>query len=196
MLPDFPHSSVADMNDSADIRFLLTLRESGSLIAAARKLGLSASAVTQRLQQLEKKLGAQLVNRTARRLQFTDEGHAAVRTRRRTRRAVRRVVRRLADAPRRACRHAENQRAARLRAAPPRARDRRVPAAEPGYRRRAHAVRPAFDRDDGPFRYRRCISASCRYRIWSAIRSRRMRASSARRPRWSSGWARRSRRTR
>src|ERR1700744_4981986 len=62
------------MNDSADIRFLLTLRESGSLIAAARKLGLSPSAVTQRLQQLEKKLGAQLVNRTARRLQFTDEG--------------------------------------------------------------------------------------------------------------------------
>ncbi|QQC67271.1 LysR family transcriptional regulator [Paraburkholderia ginsengisoli] len=62
------------MNDSADIRLLLTLRESGSLIAAARKLGLSPSAITQRLQQLEKKLGAQLVNRTARRLHFTDEG--------------------------------------------------------------------------------------------------------------------------
>ena len=62
------------MNDSADIRFLLTIRASGSLIAAARKLGLSPSAVTQRLQQLEKKLGAQLVNRTARRLQFTEEG--------------------------------------------------------------------------------------------------------------------------
>jgi molybdate transport repressor ModE-like protein len=62
------------MNDSADIRFLLTLRESGSLIAAARKLGLSPSAITQRLQQLEKKLGAQLVNRSARRLHFTDEG--------------------------------------------------------------------------------------------------------------------------
>jgi molybdate transport repressor ModE-like protein len=62
------------MNDSADIRFLLTIRASGSLIAAARKLGLSPSAVTQRLQQLEKKLGTQLVNRTARRLQFTEEG--------------------------------------------------------------------------------------------------------------------------
>jgi molybdate transport repressor ModE-like protein len=62
------------MNDSADIRFLLTIRESGSLAAAARKLGLSASAITQRLQQLEKKLGAQLLNRTARRLQFTEEG--------------------------------------------------------------------------------------------------------------------------
>ncbi|KXU83477.1 LysR family transcriptional regulator [Paraburkholderia monticola] len=62
------------MNDSADIRFLLTLRASGSLIAAARRLALSPSAITQRLQQLEKKLGAQLVNRSARRLQFTDEG--------------------------------------------------------------------------------------------------------------------------
>jgi molybdate transport repressor ModE-like protein len=62
------------MNDSADIRFLLTIRESGSLIAAARKLGLSPSAVTQRLQQLEKKLGTLLLNRTARRLQFTEEG--------------------------------------------------------------------------------------------------------------------------
>ncbi|MGF6771526.1 molybdate transport repressor ModE-like protein [Paraburkholderia sp. GAS199] len=62
------------MNHSADIRFLLTIRESGSLIAAARKLDLSPSAVTQRLQQLEKKLGAQLVNRSARRLQFTEEG--------------------------------------------------------------------------------------------------------------------------
>lgn len=62
------------MTDSADIRFLLTIRESGSLIAAARKLGLSPSAVTQRLQQLEKKLDTQLVNRSARRLQFTEEG--------------------------------------------------------------------------------------------------------------------------
>jgi molybdate transport repressor ModE-like protein len=62
------------MTDSADIRFLLTIRESGSLIAAARKLGLSPSAITQRLQQLEKKLDTQLINRTARRLQFTEEG--------------------------------------------------------------------------------------------------------------------------
>jgi molybdate transport repressor ModE-like protein len=62
------------MNDSADIRFLLTIRETGSLIAAARKLALSPSAVTQRLQQLERKLGTQLVNRSARRLRFTEEG--------------------------------------------------------------------------------------------------------------------------
>ncbi|WP_323120264.1 LysR family transcriptional regulator [Burkholderia alba] len=62
------------MTDSADIRFLLAIRDSGSLVAAARKLGVSPSAVTQRLQQLEKTLGARLVNRTARRLHFTEEG--------------------------------------------------------------------------------------------------------------------------
>ncbi|TKC92720.1 LysR family transcriptional regulator [Trinickia terrae] len=62
------------MNDSPDIRFLLAIRASGSLAAAARKLGLSPSAVTQRLQQLERKLDTRLVDRTARRLQFTEEG--------------------------------------------------------------------------------------------------------------------------
>jgi molybdate transport repressor ModE-like protein len=62
------------MTDSADIRFLLAIRDRGSLAAAARELGLSPSAVTQRLQQLEKTLGARLVDRTARRLRFTDEG--------------------------------------------------------------------------------------------------------------------------
>jgi molybdate transport repressor ModE-like protein len=62
------------MNDSTDIRFLLAIRDSGSLVAAARKLGLSPSAVTQRLQQIEKKLDTRLVDRTARRLRFTEEG--------------------------------------------------------------------------------------------------------------------------
>jgi molybdate transport repressor ModE-like protein len=62
------------MTDSSDIRFLLTIRDAGSLIAAARKLGVSPPTVTQRLQQLEKKLDARLVDRTARRLRFTEEG--------------------------------------------------------------------------------------------------------------------------
>ena len=62
------------MNESSDIRFLLTIRETGSLIAAARKLGLSPPAVTQRLQQLERKLDTRLIDRTARRLRFTEEG--------------------------------------------------------------------------------------------------------------------------
>lgn len=62
------------MSDSADIRLLLAIRDSGSLIAAARTLGLSPSAVTQRLQQLEKKLATRLIDRSARRLAFTEEG--------------------------------------------------------------------------------------------------------------------------
>jgi len=62
------------MNDSSDIRFLLTIREAGSLIAAARKLGISPPAVTQRLQQIERKLDTRLIDRTARRLRFTEEG--------------------------------------------------------------------------------------------------------------------------
>lgn len=63
-----------DMSDSNDIRFLLTIQETGSLVAAARKLGLSPPAVTQRLQQIERKLDIRLVDRSARRLRFTEEG--------------------------------------------------------------------------------------------------------------------------
>jgi DNA-binding transcriptional LysR family regulator len=62
------------MNDSSDIRFLLTIREAGSLVAAARKLGISPPAVTQRLQKIERKLDTRLIDRTARRLRFTKEG--------------------------------------------------------------------------------------------------------------------------
>lgn len=62
------------MNETLDIRFLLVIRESESLLAASRKLGLTPSAVTQRLQQLEKKLGIRLLDRSARQLRFTDEG--------------------------------------------------------------------------------------------------------------------------
>src|SRR5450830_351415 len=62
------------MNDAFDIRFLLVIRESTSLLEASRKLGLTPSAVTQRLQQMEKKLGIRLLDRSARQLRFTDEG--------------------------------------------------------------------------------------------------------------------------
>lgn len=62
------------MNETFDIRFLLVIRESESLLAASRKLGLTPSAVTQRLQQLERKLSIRLLDRSARQLRFTDEG--------------------------------------------------------------------------------------------------------------------------
>lgn len=62
------------MNDAVDIRFLLVIRESTSLLQASRKLGLTPSAVTQRLQQMEKKLDIRLLDRSSRQLRFTDEG--------------------------------------------------------------------------------------------------------------------------
>jgi len=62
------------MADSGDIRFLLAIRDSGSLLGAARKLGVTPSAVTQRLQGLEKQLEIRLVDRSARRLCLTTEG--------------------------------------------------------------------------------------------------------------------------
>ncbi|CAJ0772311.1 LysR family transcriptional regulator [Ralstonia chuxiongensis] len=62
------------MTDSADLRFLLAIQDNGSLVATARALDLTPSAVSQRLQQLEKKLGTRLVDRTARSLRFTQEG--------------------------------------------------------------------------------------------------------------------------
>ncbi|WP_332847713.1 LysR family transcriptional regulator [Massilia sp. S19_KUP03_FR1] len=62
------------MTESSDIRFLLTIQDSGSLAAASRKLGVSPSAVTQRLQHLEKNLAIRLLDRTARKLRFTEEG--------------------------------------------------------------------------------------------------------------------------
>lgn len=62
------------MTDAFEIRFLLVIRESKSLLEASRKLGLTASAVSQRLQQMEKKLDVRLLDRSARQLRFTDEG--------------------------------------------------------------------------------------------------------------------------
>jgi DNA-binding transcriptional LysR family regulator len=62
------------MLDTLDLRFLLAIREQGTLVGAARALNVTPSAVTQRLQQLENRLGIHLVDRTARRLSFTDEG--------------------------------------------------------------------------------------------------------------------------
>lgn len=62
------------MTDTFEIRFLLVIRGSKSLLEASRKLGLTPSAVTQRLQQMERKLDIRLVDRSARQLRFTDEG--------------------------------------------------------------------------------------------------------------------------
>lgn len=59
---------------SADLRFFVTVADSPSLAAAARELDVSRSAITQRLQQLEKRLRCLLVDRSTRHLRLTEEG--------------------------------------------------------------------------------------------------------------------------
>jgi DNA-binding transcriptional LysR family regulator len=58
-----------------DLRFFSVVSEAASLAAASRALGVSPSAVTQRLRALESRLGVRLVDRSSRRLQLTAEGH-------------------------------------------------------------------------------------------------------------------------
>jgi DNA-binding transcriptional LysR family regulator len=62
------------MLSSADLRFFAAVATAESLAAAARVLDVTPSAVTQRLQQLEARLGVRLVDRTGRRITLTDEG--------------------------------------------------------------------------------------------------------------------------
>jgi DNA-binding transcriptional LysR family regulator len=57
-----------------DLRFFATLAMSPSLTAAARDLGVTPPAVTQRLRLLETKLRVSLVERSTRHLQLTNEG--------------------------------------------------------------------------------------------------------------------------
>ena len=61
-------------SDTTDLRFFVTLTESGALAEAARRMDVTASAVSQRLRQLENRLGVQLVQRSTRRFSLTDEG--------------------------------------------------------------------------------------------------------------------------
>jgi DNA-binding transcriptional LysR family regulator len=50
--------------------------EAGSISAAAKRLGLSKSVVSERLSELEREVGVRLVQRTTRRLSLTEDGHA------------------------------------------------------------------------------------------------------------------------
>lgn len=60
--------------DSEDLAFFRTVAAGRSLADAARLLGVSPAAVTQRLQHVEARLGARLIERSGRRLVLTDEG--------------------------------------------------------------------------------------------------------------------------
>jgi DNA-binding transcriptional LysR family regulator len=62
------------MNSISELDFFTTIAKSGSLSAAARELGVTPPSVSKRLAQMEKRLGAALLNRTTRRLSLTAEG--------------------------------------------------------------------------------------------------------------------------
>ncbi|WP_413731437.1 LysR family transcriptional regulator [Sodalis sp. RH20] len=62
------------MHDMRDLKLLLAIRDNDTLVAAAHQLGLTPSAVTQRLQTIEKRLNVRLIDRSARGLCFTGEG--------------------------------------------------------------------------------------------------------------------------
>ncbi|ANN66648.1 LysR family transcriptional regulator [Bordetella bronchialis] len=58
----------------SEMAFFSQVARSPSLAAAAREMGLSAPAVTKRLAQMEARLEVQLLTRTTRRMQLTEEG--------------------------------------------------------------------------------------------------------------------------
>jgi DNA-binding transcriptional LysR family regulator len=62
------------MDRSLDLAFFCVLGRKGNLSSAARELGLTPSAVSKRLAQLERRLGVRLMHRTTRRVTLTDEG--------------------------------------------------------------------------------------------------------------------------
>lgn len=62
------------LHDITDLRFFVTITESGSLAEAARRLEVTASAVSQRLRHLEARLGVPLAHRSTRRFVLTEEG--------------------------------------------------------------------------------------------------------------------------
>ncbi|WP_085318283.1 LysR family transcriptional regulator [Derxia lacustris] len=70
------------MDSSHRIRAILSFvqaADAGSFAAAARALGISSAAVSKNIANLEKALGARLMNRTTRSLKLTDEGGAFLR---------------------------------------------------------------------------------------------------------------------
>lgn len=81
------------MDRFESMRTLLAAVDGGSLSAASRSLRLPLATVSRRISDLERRLGAQLLVRTSRRLQLTEEGSAYVA-------ASRRILDELDDAER------------------------------------------------------------------------------------------------
>ena len=64
------------MNDFAEMRAFVAVARAGSLTAAARMLGMATSMVSERLRQLEARLGVKLLLRSTRRQSLTPAGEA------------------------------------------------------------------------------------------------------------------------
>ena len=64
------------MDRFREMETFLAVVEAGSFVAAAEKLRISKSAVSRIVQDLERRLGGRLLNRTTRRLSLTDVGQA------------------------------------------------------------------------------------------------------------------------
>lgn len=64
------------MNDFAEMRAFVAVARAGSLTAAARTLGMATSMVSERLRQLEARLGVKLLVRSTRRQSLTPAGEA------------------------------------------------------------------------------------------------------------------------
>ncbi|WP_437580571.1 helix-turn-helix domain-containing protein [Sorangium sp. So ce887] len=63
----------------AAIELLVATVESGSFSGAARRLGVTPSAVSRRVMRLEQELGVALLARTTRSLRLTDDGQPSTR---------------------------------------------------------------------------------------------------------------------
>ncbi len=64
------------MDKTTEMAVFATVADLGSFSAAARRLGISPSAVSKHVTRLEDRLGARLIQRTTRKLSLTEEGHA------------------------------------------------------------------------------------------------------------------------
>jgi len=73
-LPRAADVPAAEINRSGELEVLVLVAEYGSLSAAARRLGVSPSAVSKIMSRLESRLGVQLLRRSTRRIELTAEG--------------------------------------------------------------------------------------------------------------------------
>jgi len=64
------------MNQLEQIRVFVELVKAGSATQAAQRLSLAPSAISRRLKELEARLGTELIRRTTRRMNLTDDGRA------------------------------------------------------------------------------------------------------------------------